>query len=267
MTDDTVWSEESSELYRQLAQVAVPARDEQIATLLTLLPFGKDEPFRAIELAAGEGFLSHAILDSFPNAKLLALDYEQSMREQTAQRLNHFGERAAVAAFDMLSDDWYGVLNGVDCVVSSLCIHHLSGDQKQILYRAIGSRLTSRGVLLIADLVAAQRPEANRLFAAAWDKSAEAQSSAQTGSRAVYDQFVETRWNYYLHPDPFDKPSPLFDQLRWLNAAGFAVVDCFWMQAGHAIFGGYKAREANPNGAIINYEDALISARQALTTA
>jgi tRNA (cmo5U34)-methyltransferase len=261
---DARWSEETSELYRQLAQVAVPYREEQIATILSLLPFGKDEPFRAIELASGEGGLSHAILDSFPNARLLAMDYDHSMREQTAGRLRAFGDRAAVAPFDMLQDDWYGVLNGVDCVVSSLCIHHLSGSEKQALYRAVGSRLSAKGVFLIADLVAAQRPEANRVFATTWDKSAEAQSSAQTGSSAAYNQFVETHWNYYHFPDPFDKPSPLFDQLRWLHQSDFMVVDCFWMQAGHAIFGGYKSLIAHPTGETLTYEQALASSRRAL---
>jgi hypothetical protein len=79
------------------------------------------------------------------------------------------------------------------------------------------------------------------LFAAAWDRSAEAQALAKTGSRQLFEQFVKTEWNYYRFPDPFDKPSPLFDQLTWLKAAGFAVVDCFWLQAGHAIYGGYKS--------------------------
>ena len=32
------WSEDISELYRKLAAIAVPARTEQIATLLTLIP-------------------------------------------------------------------------------------------------------------------------------------------------------------------------------------------------------------------------------------
>jgi tRNA (cmo5U34)-methyltransferase len=40
--------------------------------------------------------------------------------------------------------------------------------------------------------------------------------------------------------DPVDKMSPLFDQLKWLEQAGFASVDVFWMRAGHAIFGGSK---------------------------
>ena len=45
------WTESDSLLYQKLAPVAVPARAEQIATLLTLLPFTAQEPFRAIELS------------------------------------------------------------------------------------------------------------------------------------------------------------------------------------------------------------------------
>jgi len=35
-------------------------------------------------------------------------------------------------------------------------------------------------------------------------------------------------------------PYRVFDQLKWLEEAGFSAVDCFWMRAGHAIYGGYK---------------------------
>jgi len=113
------WSEADSSLYREIASVAVPAREVQIAIVLTLLPFDRREAFRIVELGSGPGSLSHALLDCFPN-----------------------------------------------------------------------------------------------------------------NSEA---------WNYYRFPDPGDRPSPLVDQLAWLKEAGFAIVDCFWLQAGHAIFGGYKS--------------------------
>jgi hypothetical protein len=38
-------------------------------------------------------------------------------------------------------------------------------------------------------------------------------------------------------------PSPLSEQLVWLREAGFASVDCFWLRAGHAVYGGYRAAE------------------------
>ena len=86
--DESVeWSAESSAVYRQLASVAVPAREEQVATLLSLLPFGREEAFHVVELASGEGILSQAILEAFPAATVLALDGEESMRQATVARL------------------------------------------------------------------------------------------------------------------------------------------------------------------------------------
>jgi cyclopropane fatty-acyl-phospholipid synthase-like methyltransferase len=263
-TDESVeWSAESSAVYRQLASVAVPAREEQVATLLSLLPLGRDEAFRIVELASGEGMLSQAILEVFPAATVLALDGEESMRQATAARLQPYGERAQVAAFDIMSGDWYGLLDGADAVVSSLCVHHLNGEGKRNLFAAVRERLSARGCLLIADLVLSQRMEARELFAATWDHSAHERSRAQTGDMALFDLFVREHWNYYRYHDPFDQPSPLFNQLLWLKEAGFAVVDCFWMQAGHAIYGGYR-EQAGATGDLIDYETALEIASRAL---
>ena len=54
----------------------------------------------------------------------------------------------------------------------------------------------------------------------------------------------QLKWNYFLYDynstETSDHPSCLSDQLVWLREAGFSVVDCFWMQAGHAVYGGYK---------------------------
>ena len=102
------WTEDDSQLYRELAAIAVPARDEQVATLLSLLPFQQQDAFRAVELGCGEGALSFALLDCFPNATVLALDGSESMREQAGRHLGRFGERCRIAAFDMASPDWLG---------------------------------------------------------------------------------------------------------------------------------------------------------------
>lgn len=236
------WTEEDSQLYREIAAVAVPARDEQIATILTLLPFAQHEPFRAVELGCGEGALTFAILDCFPQASVVALDGSPTMRSHAAECLSGFGSRASVAPFNLASREWLSQLQSADGVVSSLCLHHLSARDKQSLFAEVYRRLSQRGTLLIADLVEPQRVEAQALFASTWDRLAETQSRLRTGSVQLFEKFIAEKWNYYRFPDPRDQPSPLFDQLTWLKTAGFAVVDCFWLQAGHAIYGGYKAR-------------------------
>ncbi len=257
------WSEDNSKTYREIAPVTVPAREEQIATLLTLLPFGANDPFHAVELGCGEGRLSYALLDAFPKASLLALDGEISMRAHTQDQLKRFGPRASVAAFDLREDVWLTEIKSADCVLSSLCVHHLSGEEKERLFKEIAQRLSVNGVLLIADLVKPQRPEVQELFASSWDNVVKAQSIVKTGSTQLYEKFIKAKWNYYRYPDPVDQPSGLFEQLVWLKNAGFSVVDCFWMQAGHAIYGGYKA-QAIISMSGLTYEAALRSAQAAL---
>jgi tRNA (cmo5U34)-methyltransferase len=238
----STWTEEDSKRYQELAAVAVPAREEQMATLLALLPFRRDEPFRAVELGCGEGFLTRALLECFPQASVVALDGSAAMRAQTIDRVRRFGSRAHVEAFELAATDWLRRFPAFDCVLSSLCLHHLPGSEKRRLFAAISQQLSPRGILLIADLVAPQRPEARECYASTWDRLAQAQSLSKTGATQLYENFVQERWNYYRFPDPVDQPSPLFDQLMWLSEAGFAVVDCFWLHAGHAIYGGYKTR-------------------------
>ncbi len=256
----TEWTQADSDLYRQLSAIAVPARAEQLASLLTLIPFAEDDGFTVVELASGEGHLSAAILEAFPNAHILALDFESSMREITATRLAAYAHRFDVKAFDILQTDWFDLLVGADLVVSSLCVHHLDDIGKQTLFAAIQARLSDKGALLIADLVLPKNGCAQELFASTWDRMAESASIETTLSRDIFQLFVQEQWNIYRYPDNFDKPSPIYEQLQWLDTAGFNMVDVFWLQAGHAIYGGYKNSQARG----LEFENCLSIAQKVL---
>ncbi len=257
------WTDEISVLYQEIAPVAVPARAEQIAGLLTLLPFNQNDEFHAVEVGSGEGILSSTLLKCFPNARVTALDGSEEMRRHTAKRLNQYGHRFSIEAFDLHETEWHTHLRSADCVLSSLVIHHLDDQGKRDLFATIHDQLSKRGVLLITDLIEPQRPEAKSLFAATWDRITQAQSIAETGSTDLFEKFKQTEWNYFRYYDPFDKPSPLFDQLLWLKEAGFNGVDCFWLQAGHAIYGGYKRSATAPSDGL-PFEVALKAAQEIL---
>jgi tRNA (cmo5U34)-methyltransferase len=234
-------TESDWDIYRRLAPAAVPRRAEQLAVLICLLP---GDARRVVELGCGEGHLSAALLDCFPSASVLALDGSEEMRQRAAQRLTVFEDRASVAAFELGQSDWLGLVDGADAVVSSLALHHLDGRGKERLFAELARRLVPNGTLLVADLVQPQRAEALALFAESWDGNARRQSLEVSGGSDLFDLFVSSEWNYYRWPDPVDRPSPLYQQLRMMDRAGFAVVDCFWMDSGHAIYGGYKTTEA-----------------------
>lgn len=238
------WTEQDSQTYRDLAEVAVPRRQEMVATLVAAAPFTAADPITILELGSGDGRLAAALLTVFPRATLTALDGSESMRRDTSTRLAVFGDRARVAAFDVAALDWWDRMFGVDLIVSSLCLHHLNDAKKQYLYKAAAERLSSRGALLIADLIDPQHPASRRLAADQWDAQARLQADA-LGAPELFQRFVETRWNHCHFPDEADQPSALFHHLIWLRHAGFAAVDCCWLHAGHAVFGGFKQAGAS----------------------
>jgi tRNA (cmo5U34)-methyltransferase len=238
------WTESDSRTFREIGDVAVPGRREMVATLVSAVPFSADEPLKILELGSGDGRLAEALLTVFPRATLTALDGSESMRRDAAARLALFGERARVAAFDLAALDWWDRMFGADLIVSSLCLHHLNDAKKQYLYKAAAERLSPRGTVLIADLIEPQHPAARRVAADQWDAQAKRQADA-LGAPELFQRFVEGRWNHFRFPDPADQPSALFHHLVWLRHAGFSVVDCFWLNAGHAVFGGFRQAEAS----------------------
>lgn len=260
--EDWGWDEEDSEVYRALAEVAVPRREEQLATLLCLLPFGRDDAFHIVDLGCGEGVLEYAALTAFPNATVLALDGSESMREHARALLKPFGERVDVRPFALESDEWRSELDGADCVVSSLVVHHLTDDDKRRLFGEARQGLTAGGALMLIDCVQPQRSEGVRLYADAYDSISRQQSIERGGDTVLFDRFVEEKWNIFRHPEPSEMLAPLSHQLAWLADAGFGGVDCFWLNAGYAVFGGYKGGGAAENG--LSFGDALEAVQAAL---
>jgi tRNA (cmo5U34)-methyltransferase len=243
----TDWTETDSETYREIADIAVPRRVEMMRTLVAAVPFTAGEPFRIVELGSGEGGLAAALLEAFPLATITALDGSESMRERTGACLAPFVNRARVRPFDLAALDWWDVMFGADLVISSLCLHHLTDAKKQYLYKAVADRVSPRGALVVADLIEPTSPSARRVAADEWDASARAQADA-LGQPERFGRFLEAKWNHFRYPDPADRPSALLHHFVWLRHAGFAAVDCFWLYAGHAVFGGFKQTGAPPPG-------------------
>jgi len=68
------WTEDDSRTYRDIAPVAVPRREEQVATLLSLIPCTPDDACRIVEIGCGDGRLSAALLELFPRVSIVASD-------------------------------------------------------------------------------------------------------------------------------------------------------------------------------------------------
>jgi SAM-dependent methyltransferase len=238
------WTEADSQRFIDDGAVFVPSRDEQIATLCALIPARTDEAFTVAELGAGAGVLARAVLGAFPRCRYVALDGSAAMRTRLGTTLERYRKRVEVRAFDLADRGWRAALpSPLRVVLASLVVHHLPAAGKRQLFADLARRLEPGGALLLADVVEPPSPAAREAFARQWEDAARAQSLALTGDLEAFARFERDGWNFYRGtPEPYDQPARLDEQLRWLRAAGFATVDCFWMRAGHAVYGAWGPR-------------------------
>lgn len=241
------WSESDSADFIEIGRVYTPTRDEIQQTILDLIPAEREDAFLAVELGVGVGWLSAAILERFPNARILGVDGSPMMLRETDARLQPFVGRYELREFKLEDASWLdriganeGESERVRCFVSSLVVHHLDGEGKRVLYQRLYERLESGGGLIFADLLAPGSEWERRHMARQWDAETHRQSLEMTGSLETYQRFVDDHWNLYDYPDPMDKPSTAPEHLRWLTEVGFVGASVFWARAGHAVYGGYK---------------------------
>src|SRR5437899_342119 len=129
------WNEGNSRTFIDLADILVPGRAEQTATLLHLIPAQPDEAFTIVELASGAGILAQAILEKFPACHYIALDPSPTMREQIRHTLTPFSNRLEIGSFELSESAWRTALpTPLRCIVSSLSVHHLSDEGKRQLF-------------------------------------------------------------------------------------------------------------------------------------
>jgi len=233
------WGKDASREFIDYGRYFVPERETQIQTICGLIP-PRFEPFHVLDLCCGEGLLAEEILKQYNAAIVHGYDGSPAMLTTAQKKMAPFGDRFDTRSFDLADPGWRTVVWPLHAVVSSLAIHHLDGVEKQQLFADVEQMLAPGGAFIIADVVQPTNQFGTAVAAGAWDRAVQKRAIALDGNMAAYDFFKEEKWNMYRHPDPIDKPSTLFDQLQWLTEAGFDAVDVYWMQAGHAIFGGRK---------------------------
>jgi tRNA (cmo5U34)-methyltransferase len=240
---DDKWTETDSRTFIDIADVAIVGRNEANAMLVSLVPAETSDTFRLVDIGCGPGNLLKAVLEHYQGAWVTGVDGSAVMRAEATRTLAPFSERAILVPGDIHDGGWMEDVSWpVRCITSSLAIHHVGAAAKRSLFRDLASRLEPGGALLICDVVEATNEIVQRSFAEQWHRIAREQSLALTGSTATYERAVADGWARpeTLEPEPGEMPSRLYEQLEWLREAGLGQVDCFWMRAGIAVYGGYR---------------------------
>jgi cyclopropane fatty-acyl-phospholipid synthase-like methyltransferase len=234
-----IWKDrEVARAFLNERSLLIPDRQRQLEVLLRVVRTFSAPPRHILDVGAGDGILLATLLEAFPDAEGVAVDFSPLMLEQARQRFSASGKRATTVEADLQTPAWSDLVNKpFDVIVSGFAIHHLSHERKRVLYREIYELLADGGVFINSEHVASTTPRIEEMFDAAMTEHL-FQRRKEKGEDVTLDQ---VRREFMQRPDRAANILALVeDQCRWLREIGFREVDCFWKYFELAIFGGIK---------------------------
>jgi tRNA (cmo5U34)-methyltransferase len=196
-----------------------------LATGVELLAALAPPTAHVLDLGAGTGALSAAVLGGLPGARVTLLDVDTAMLDEARGRLAPFAGRVGFREASFLDP-----LPAADAVVASLALHHVHDiDAKTDLYRSIRDALAPGGVFLNIDAAVTDGARLNALIFDRW--------AARMAEHGMTD--AEARGHFAAWAAE-DRYFPLDEELAALRRAGFAEVECFWRRGSSAICGALK---------------------------
>lgn len=117
-----------------------------------------------LDLGAGTGALSEAVLEHCPHCRVELIDVDGEMLDQARERLRPFRTRVRFTR-----RRFQGALPRCDAVIASLALHHVSTlSEKQTVYGAIQAALEPKGVFVNADANMPTDPVQQQAAYATW---------------------------------------------------------------------------------------------------
>jgi tRNA (cmo5U34)-methyltransferase len=234
-----IWkNREVAKAFLNERSLLIPDRPRQLEVILRVVGFQRPQPRRILDIGSGDAILLATLLENFPDASGVAVDFSPLMLEQARQRLGKFGQRARIVEADLQTSAWKNSLPApFNVVVSGFAIHHLPDERKHTLYQEIYDLLADGGVFLNSEHVASTTPRGELMFDDAMATHLY-QRRKEKGEEVTREQ---------IHRDFLERPDRaanilalVEDQCRWLREIGFRDVDCYWKYFELAIFGGTK---------------------------
>ncbi len=217
---------ETIDYYDGWIRKAVPGYDEMFAIAKELLPFPVDAAIEVLDLGAGTGLFSRMVLEKYPRGRFVLCDVAAKMLDVARERFQDYPGQFRYVVEDYRTFHEAGPF---DLVISSLSIHHLSDEEKRELCRRVHGVLRDGGLFINVDQIKGPTQALQELYWNTWlDKARRAGASEDEIKGGIERRLA------------FDREATLADQLRWLEEAGFADVDCIYKNYLMGLFLGVK---------------------------
>jgi tRNA (cmo5U34)-methyltransferase len=212
--------------YDETIRAFIPGYERMLATVVHWLEGQVPSGGLVVDLGAGTGGLSAAILDALPDVRVQLVDVDPDMLEIAARRCSAYAGR-----FELRRARFEDDLPRSDAVVASLALHHVETHaEKRDLYEAIFNSLVAGGLVVVADaLINPDGNERRRMLDDLY---------AHMGRNGISVTEAEAHFAAWQEEDFYVS---LPDELGLLAAAGFRRPDVFWRDGFIAVYGAFKA--------------------------
>ena len=246
MEYDSKWqTQKLTDTFLNDVRGAIPGVELQFAVLGKIVDMWCPAPKQILDLGCGNGILGSFLLNRFPSANCLFLDFSEPMLDAARRNVGPV-PNAAIGKADFSSSRWIDSVDppvSFDIAVSGFAIHHQPDERKRELYSEIYSLLAPGGLFLNLEHVASATTAGEKVFDEFF-----IDHLSEFHSRDDKDKSRESiAGEYYNRPDKEENLlAPVEEQCRWLRETGFSDVDCFFKIFELAIFGGRKMVSNNP---------------------
>jgi tRNA (cmo5U34)-methyltransferase len=234
---DEVWKAPSlTAAYLEGVRAAIPLAQQQIDVMLRLIA-ARGQPVQSfLDIGCGDGVLSAAIIQRFPQAHGVLIDFSKPMLDAAIKRFANQNASLHLANVDYGRRGWTQVVDHLgpyDAIVSGYSIHHQPDTRKREIYGEIFRLLRPGGIFINVEHVSS----ASQWIAAVND---DLFIDHLHGGRKDMSR-SEVAETYYHRPDKAANIlAPVELQCQWLRDTGFADVDCYLKVFELAVFGGRR---------------------------
>jgi tRNA (cmo5U34)-methyltransferase len=207
----------------------VPCFDEFYGTAVEVVGLRGGPVRRVLDLGAGTGLMSAAVLARHPEAEMVLVDGAGEMLEQARERLPQRSSTTVVADLrDALPDGPF------DAVVSALAIHHLEDADKRELFARVHQALRPGGAFVNAEHVSGSGRWLTDQYRSMWCAACRAVGASE---QEIADAEGRMR---------SDRCIDVATQLAWMDEAGLRDCDCFFKQLHFAVLAGWRVDDSEP---------------------
>ncbi len=237
---DEVWKiEERAQRFLKIRE-ALPLAQEQLDVMMRLID-KRDGPLNCFaDLGCGGGILAAAIMEHYPKATGVLVDFSEAMIREAKRELANYAANLEFVMADLVDKTWARHIEHkapYDVIVSGLCIHHQPDERKFEIYQDIYDLLKPGGIFLNLEHVSSASLWLEDVFNNFFIDAVYA-FNVKTGSGKSREDITSEYINSPERAANILASTEL--QCQWLRECGFEDVDCYIKIFEVALFGGRR---------------------------